>query len=263
MKLSFQAKIRIIVVIMIVILIAQSAFVIYKINQINIDKNLLEQNLLRDRIINTQCILVFVELILGIILFFYMPLILQKTLKPIKTVFSEISHGKFEITIPEQIKKGPISSLVHSTNVMINNLKAFDNAKKKKISGNRFQLIQIAENIDDGIIILNEKSEIVLANKHTQKLLKFTMDEDLPFLFDFHFEGDILKYFKEVTSNKTVIPARKIYFQKQKKHITFKNGIVHDNEGNICGIVITLTKIDLAKLYEKEESGDDEPKQKN
>ena len=219
-------------------------------------------NLVKDRIISTEYILVFVELILGIILFFYMPLILQKTLKPIKTVFLEIARGKFEIAIPEQIKKGPISSLVHSTNVMMKSLKAFDDAKRKKISENRYRLTQIAENIDDGIIILNDKSEVALMNKHTQNLLKIAVVENSPPLLDFHFDGEVLKYFKEVITKKTVIPERKIYFQKLKKHITFRNGIVHDDEGNIRGIVIVLTNIDLTKLYEKESSNDDESKRK-
>jgi PAS domain S-box-containing protein len=242
---------------MLIILIAQSVFIIHTIGKSDLPF------LIKDRIVSFEYIFLFIEIILGIILFFYMPLVLQKNLRPIEKVFNEISRGKLDIAIPENIKKGPISSFIHSTNLMIENLKDFDEAKRKKIIENRQRLDAIAENTDDGIIIINGKAEIALINQHARKLLGISSVEDSPPLLDFHFEGEVLKYFEEAVAKKMLIPEQKVYFPKIKKHITFRNSILHDKDGGVSGMVIIIADIDLKKLYEPAQKEDIKPKQKS
>ncbi len=293
MKQNFQTKLRIIVIIIYVILIAQSAFIIHSIKKINLKEELIYEDIsidadsqktestlkgadrvqiqgsikgldkLKDRIVGTEYIFLFIEIILGVILFFYVPVILYNSLQPIEKVFKEIERGTFDIIIPEKYKKGPISKLIHSVNIMINNIKKFDKEKKDKIVENFYRLNLTFDNIDDGAIITNEKDEIVLINKHAQTLLGITSVDDNPLLLDFHYEGEVLKYFQEAVAKKMVIPEKKIYFPKIKKHITFRHAITHNEQGNFTGMVIILAYIDLKKLYEKEPSDDDESKQKN
>lgn len=250
MKYSFQTKLRIIVLLLLILIIIESALIIQYVTKIPYTNTSDPLFLIRDRMLNIEYIFLFVEIILGIILLFYVPIILNKSFKPIENVFNEIGRGELDIAISEKYNKGPVASLINSTNIMLKNLRDFDKAKKDKIIENRSRLDLILENINDGVIIINDKCEIVLINNHSQNLLGIPSIENNPPLLDFHFEGEILKYFEEAIAKKTLIPERKIYFPKIKKHITFKNGIIHDEEGRFSGMVIIITDIDLKKLYD-------------
>jgi signal transduction histidine kinase len=257
MKLSFQSKFRIIVILLLALFILQAILVVSYVRQSNLDP------LIKDRIISIEYIFPFLGIILGLILYFFVPLILHKTLTPIERVFEEISRGRFDITLPEELKKGPIITLVKATNQMLGNIRAFDEAKKRKVLQYQKRLQLVTENIDDGVIITNEKDEIVLINTHARKLLGIPpLEEDTPFA-DFHFEGDVLKYFDEALSKKMLIPEQKIYLNKLKKHVTFRNGVLHDEQGKVAGIVFVITGIELKKLYPTQEEMNQKPKNKN
>jgi len=254
MHLTFQSKLRIIVIILLAILIINAGFIIYKINYS------LVPDINRERILSVQYIFLFIEIILGIILLFYVPMILHQSLKPIESVFEELKRGKYDISIPEEYHKGPVAKLITSTNIMINNLKLFDKGKKSKILEYVQRLNVILDNSDDGFLITNDKDQIVMINRHAQNLLGVVSVENQPPLLDFHFEAEVKKFFHEAISQKMLIPERKIYIQKIKKHVTFHLGIVHNDEGNVKGMVFVLTGIDLKKLYEAPRSEDGKSK---
>ena len=244
MHLTFQSKLRIIVIILLIFIVLNTGFVLYKLN------NHLIPDVVKDRIMSVQYIFLFLELILGIVLLFYVPMILQDSLKPIESVFEELKRGKFDISIPEEYHHGPVATLISATNTMINNLKQFDKEKKSKIQEYAHRLNFILENTNDGIIILNEKDEIVMIDRHAQKLLGLASVVDDPALLDFHYEGEVLRFFKESVSQKILVPERKIYIPKIKKHVTFHVGIIHNEEGMVTGMVFVITGIDLKRLYE-------------
>lgn len=250
MHLTFQAKLRIIVIILLIFIIGNTGFILYKLN------NPVIPNVIRDRIMTIQYIFIFIELILSIVLLFYVPMILQNSLKPIKSVFEELKRGKFDISIPEEYRTGPVATLIAATNQMITNLKKFDKEKKSKILEYAHRLNVILENTDDGIIITNEKDEIVMIDRHAQKLLGLASVENNPPLLDFHYEGEVLKFFQESVAQKMLIPGRKIYIPKIKKHVSFHVGIIHNEEGLVIGMVFVITGIDLKRLYESPGSED-------
>lgn len=241
-NISFQSKLRFIVVIIFLLIIFQTAFVIYTTQESALEP------IKKDQIITLQIIFLFVETILGLTLFFYIPVLLDKSFRPIKNLFDALKHGKLEITIPENLEKDPISSLTHSANLMISNLKRFDQAKTNKILEYRKRLDLILKNIDDAALIINEKFEIVLINEHAKKLLGIISNEDYPSLMDFHFEGEILKYFKEALYEKIMLDEKKVYFPKIQKHISFRNGVVHDRNGKFKGMIFVIADLDLKKL---------------
>jgi len=250
MHLTFQSKLRLIVIILLIFIILNVGFILYKLN------NPLVHEVIKDRIMTVQYIFLFIELILGIMLLFYVPMILQDSLKPIESIFEELKRGKFDILIPEEYHHGPVATLISETNAMITNLKQFDKEKKSKILEYAHRLNVILENTDDGIIITNEKNEIVMIDKHAQKLLGLASVENDPPLLDFHYEGEVLKFFQEAVSQKMLVPERKIYIPKIKKHVTFHVGIIHNEEGIVTGMVFVITGIDLKKLYESPSTED-------
>jgi len=250
MHLTFQSKLRIIVIILMIFIILNVGFILYKLN------NSLVHEVIKDRIMTVQYIFLFLELILGIVLLFYVPMILQDSLKPIESVFEELKRGKFDISIPEEYSHGPVATLISSTNTMIANLKQFDKEKKSKIQEYAHRLNVILEDTDDGIIITNEKDEVVMIDKHAQKLLGLSSVENDPPLLGFHYEGEVLKFFQEAVSQKMLIAERKIYITKIKKHVTFHVGIIHNEEGIVTGMVFVITGIDLKKLYESPSTED-------
>lgn len=250
MHLTFQSKLRVIVIILLIFVILNAGFILYKLN------SPLLPEVIKDRIMTVQYIFLFVELILGIVLLFYVPQILQHSLKPIESIFEELKRGKFDISIPEEYHKGPIATLISETNTMITNLKQFDKEKKSKILEYAHRLNVILENTDDGVLITNEKDDIVMINKHAQKLLGLASVENNPPLLDFHYESEVLKFFQEAVSQKMLVPERKIYIPKIKKHVTFHVGIIHNEEGIVTGMVFVITGIVLKKLYESPSTED-------
>lgn len=94
MHLTFQSKFRIIVIILLIFVVINAAFILYKLN------NSILPEVIKDRIMTVQYIFLFIELILGIVLLFYVPMILQNSFKPIESVFDELKRGKFDISIP-------------------------------------------------------------------------------------------------------------------------------------------------------------------
>ncbi|MEA2104994.1 MAG: hypothetical protein U9P79_10210 [Candidatus Cloacimonadota bacterium] len=239
---SFQAKLRTIIVIIFLLIILQSIYVIYTANGSKLT------SLEKDQIITFQIIFLFIEMILGLTIFFYIPVLLKKSFKPMENLFDALKHGKLEITIPENLKKGPIASLTHSANLMIDNLKLFDQAKTNKILEYRKRLEIVLKNMDDAALIINDKFEIVLVNNHAKKILGIISNENYPSLMDFHFEGEILKYFKEALSRKMMLPERKVYYPKIKKHISFRNGVIHGSNGKVIGMVFVIADLNLKKL---------------
>jgi len=250
MHLTFQSKLRVIVIILLIFVILNAGFILYKLN------SPLLPEVIKDRIMTVQYIFLFVELILGIVLLFYVPKILQHSLKPIESIFEELKRGKFDISIPEEYRNGPVATLISETNTMIINLKQFDKEKKSKILEYAHRLNVILENTDDGILITNEKDDIVMINKHAQKLLGLASVENNPPLLDFHYEREVLKFFQEAVSQKMLVAERKIYIPKIKKHVTFHVGIIHNEEGMVTGMVFVITGIDLKKLYESPSTED-------
>jgi signal transduction histidine kinase len=243
MKLSFQSRLRFIVIFLFALLVIHFILVVSYANQSSLDP------LIKDRIMSGEYIFLFIGVILGLFLYFYIPVTLQKTLTPIERVFQEISMGRFDVTLPKELKRSPIVELIRATNQMIDHIKAFDEAKKRKVLQHQKRLQLVTENIDDGVIITNEKDEIVLINTHARKLLGIPPIEEETAFDNFHFEGEVKKYFYEALSKKTLMPEQKIYFPKLKKHITFRNGILHDEQGKVAGIIFVMTGIDLKKLY--------------
>ncbi|MGC9336922.1 MAG: PAS domain-containing protein [Candidatus Cloacimonadia bacterium] len=243
MKLSFQSKLHIIVIFLLVLLILHFIFVVSYTHQSDLAP------LIKDRIISLEYIFLFMGIILGLVLYFYIPVTLKKTLTPIERVFEEISKGRFNITLPEELRKTPVILLVKATNQMIENIKAFDESKKRKVLQYQKRLQLVTENIDDGVIITDEKDEIVLINTHARKLLGIPPVEEDTAFDDFHLEGEVKKYFDKALSKKTLMPEEKIYFPRLKKHVIFRNGILHDEQGNIAGIVFVIAGLDLKKLY--------------
>jgi nitrogen fixation/metabolism regulation signal transduction histidine kinase len=239
---SFQTKLRMIIVMVFILIILQSIYVIYTIQASRLT------SLEKDQIITFQIIFLFLEMILGLTIFFYIPVLLKKSFKPIEHLFDALKHGKLEITLPENQTKGPISRLMYSANAMIDNLKLFDQAKTNKILEYRKRLELVMKNMDDAALIINDKFEIILINEHAKKLFKIISIDDYPSLLDFHFEGEILKFFKEALSQKILLPERKVYYPKIKKHITFRNGVIHGSSGEVKGMVFVIADLDLKKL---------------
>lgn len=236
-------KFRFLIIIFLIIFLVQAAYVIIFANSLNSITALQH-----DRIITIVALFIFIELVLGLYIYFYIDKSLSYIFDPLKNVFDELENGKLQISLPYQFRNKPLDQLSIPIRNMLANLQQFNQEKKNKIKEFKDRLSFIMKNIDDAIIIINENFQIVYVNDIAKHLLGIISDEDYPSLMDFHFEGGVLKYFKEVLSKKILLPERKIYFPKIKKHVTLRNGIVHNTEGSFKGIVFLITDITLDKL---------------
>jgi len=244
-KVNPLTKFRFLIILFVIIFLIQAAYVVVFINSNNI------KEIQKDRIITLQVLFVFLELLLGIFVYFYLGKILKYVFNPLSNIFKELEIGKLQISLPYQFEEEPLKELASPLENMLSNLRQFNLEKKNKIKEYKDRLNLIIKSVNAAVLIINEEFQIVYVNEIAKKLLGIISDEDYPSLMDFHFEGEVLKYFKEALSKKVLIPPRKVYFPKIKRHITFNNGIVHDTEGTFKGMVFTITKIDLEELEGK------------
>ena len=242
-KYNSLTKFRFLIIILMLIIIVQAVYVIvFALNNNNLSA------LARDRMVTLEVIFVFFEILLGLFVYFYIDKFSNHVLEPLINIFNELENGKLEISLPYEFKQEPLNRLALPLNNMLTNLKQFNLEKKNKIKEYKDRISLIIKNIDDAILILNEEMEIVYINEIAKSLLGIFSDEEFPSIMDFHFEGEVLKYIKEAISKKILLPSKKVYYPKIKKHITFKNGIVHDAEGSFKGMIIAITEVDLSEL---------------
>jgi len=253
MKLSFTAKIRLIIILLFIISLIQGIIIF------QLTANFTDTIQLKLDIQNTIYITLFLQLVLVLILFFYIPIFLNKAFSGIHHILKEISKGIYSIDINLENYEIKLDkefyAVISSIKRMLESILKFDLLKKEKIIEHHNRITALLNLTEDGFIILDIKGNIVYINDIVTDIFP-SINEKVNIIdskFPPEIENSIKKYIVNVLKNKTKSDAQQFFVPTLKKHIFLNCGIIRDAKGEAKGSVIALTNLDRKKTEKTKE----------
>ena len=253
MKLSFTAKIRLIIILLFMISLIQGIIIF------RLTANFTDTIQLKLDIQNTVYVTLFLQLVLVLILFFYIPIFLNKAFSDIHQILKEISKGIYSIDIDlenyERKLDKEFYAVISSVKKMLDSILKFDLLKKEKIVEHHNRITAILNLTEDGFIILDIKGNIVYINDIVTGIFP-SLSEKVNMIdskFPPEIENNIKKYIVNVLKNKTKRDTHQFFVPTLKKHIFLNSGIIRDARGEAKGAVIALTNLDRKKTDKTKE----------
>jgi len=237
MKLSFTAKIRLIILLIIVLSLLQSVIILSLIPE-NFDRRIDLQN--------TIYIASFIQIVFAIIIFSYIPLFLQKAFTEMHQILKDLSQGIYNLDLDlAEYEKTSDKEFFAMISVMIETVKSiakFDSLKKDKIVEHHNRIQAILNLTQDGFFVFDNKGSIVYANDVLLDVFPSFQEKNsiVDSNFNPEIENNIKKYALSVIKHGSKQPTQKNFFPSLKKHITLSSAIVRNSSGNVCGAVIAL-----------------------
>lgn len=254
MKYTFSNKIRIIIIILFVITLTQG-LIITKI--LHSDAALA---IIKGNISNTIVISIFLSFTITILLFFYLPVFLKNSLKPIHKKLKEIGKGSYNIDVDSDNSKNKMDSefyaIVKSISDMLDVILVFDNLKKSKIIEQTNRIKAILNLSKEGFFVVSKKGEIVYVNDPIKSIYP-VFDEDNNFVensFQPDIENNLKKYVLKILDNQTKADDFSYFVANLKRHITLSSAIVKDENGKFNGAVIRMSNIEKKKNEKNKEN---------
>ena len=207
-------------------------------------------------------IFLLAQIFLVIIVISFLPKYIRKMLDGVETIINEVSRGSYNQSIDlDEYSKNydkELVDVVESIKKMLTIIIKFDGLKKEKIQEQRSRIIALLNMTENGFMIYNQKGDIVYTN-HLIKEHFPTMTEDINILetnFGLEIDNNLKNYISGIVKTQSKAMQKQFYMASMKRHITLRNELVRDANGNFIGAVIgvyNLEKKDLDKLREQEE----------
>jgi len=259
MKLSFTAKIRFVILLLLLISLLQNIILLQLIPSDLPNKVDLQ---------NTIYISTFIQLFFVIILFSYIPILLQKAFNEINQVLKDVTQGiyKIDLDVEEYEKRADkeFFSVFSTLAAMVKSVAKFDLLKKEKIVEHHNRILAILNLTEDGIMVIDSKGTIVYKNDILLDVFPEIREKNS--IIDSNFtpeiENNIKKYAINVIKKGSKQPPINHFFHSLKKHVTIKSAIVRDSGGNICGAVLALSNLPNIDEKKKDNKKSDEEQSK-
>ena len=150
-----MGKIRILIIILFLISLVQGLIILRLLLSFE-DPEILVQD-----VQNTVLITIFLQFLLTIIIFFYLPVFLHNTFSEIHNILKDISQGHYQIEIDlESFEKSldrEFYALILEIKKMLRSIITFDNLKKEKILEHHSRIISILNLTVNGFLIIDIK----------------------------------------------------------------------------------------------------------
>ncbi|MBN2460143.1 MAG: hypothetical protein JXB60_00940 [Candidatus Cloacimonetes bacterium] len=257
MKSSFTGKIRIIIIFLFLIALVQGMIIIQLVNNFN-DIQTLKQDIL-----NTVYITIFLQFVLSIILIFYLPVFLRNAFAEINNILKDISQGMYNIeldinTFDRNLDK-EFMTVVLEIKKMLRSIAAFDKLKKEKIIEHHNRILAILNLTENGFIIIDNNGNIVYINdKVTDNFSALSEKTNIAETnFPPEIENNIKKYTLNILKAKTKQDSQQFFMPSLKRHIGMNSGIVRGIEGEMCGAVISISNLEKKKQDKPREKEQD------
>ncbi len=254
MKYTFSNKIRIIIIVLFIITLVQG-LLITKILHSNATLDVIKGN-----ISNTIVISIFFSFTITILLYFYLPVFLKTSLKPIHKKLKEIGKGSYNIDLNSDNSKNKMDSefyaIVESISEMLDVILVFDNLKKVKIIEQTNRIKAILNLANEGFLVVSKKGEIAYVNGPVKSVYPI-FEEDSNFVeksFQSDIENNLKKYVLNILNNQTKSEDFSYYVSSLKRHITLSSAIVKDENSKFNGVVIRMSNIEKKKIEKNKEN---------
>ncbi|MBN2853645.1 MAG: hypothetical protein JXQ23_12995 [Clostridia bacterium] len=247
MKSSFTSKIRVIIILLFLISLVQGLIILLRVANFN------DLNSLRMDIQNTIYISVFFQFLLSIILIFYLPVFLHNAFSEIHNILKDISQGIYTIELDtgslEKSLDKEFFAVVLEIQRMLKSVVTFDNLKKEKIVEHHSRILSILNMTENGFIVLDMNGNIVYINDKVTE--NFSAISEKTNLLDKNFppeiENNIKKYAVSILKNKSKQEYQQFFIPSLKRHIGINSGIVRGADGEMKGVVLSLSNLDRKK----------------
>ncbi|MDY6916024.1 MAG: hypothetical protein SVM86_06900 [Candidatus Cloacimonadota bacterium] len=256
MKKTFTGKIRLIILLIFIIIIIQGIVILSLASTIE-DNQAMLMNLK-----NTVYIAFFLQFILILILFFYVPVFMNNSFTEIHNILKEIAKGRYNLELDmdyfkENMDK-EIFKILTSIKKTLDAINTFDKLKKSKIVEHHNRINAILKLAKQGFIILDIKGNIVYMNDLVSDTIPSIIeksnlvDTNLPPVL----ENNLKKYVTTVLEKKTKQDTMQFFMSDLKRHITLDSAIVRNDEGKACGAVISVANLQVEKKQKKQKDED-------
>ncbi len=244
MNISISNRIRWFAVILFLFTIVQGLIIV------RIIHNSVLPTDIKQNIQNTVYILSFLEFIIVVIFFFYIPVFIKKSFAVVRDIINTIKDGKYNLykdkeSIPtSKIKE--IDNLLSHIKGMLKAINEFDELKKEKVLEHNNRIKAILKLARDGFLILDMKGNIVYMNDIVSEIFP-SINENSNMLetnFPPEIENNIKKYIINVFKEQTSIKSSQFFIPSLKKHITLESALVRGSDGKIKGAVIALINLE-------------------
>jgi signal transduction histidine kinase len=248
MKLSFTAKIRAIILFLLLISFVQGMIIIRTtINLENFDSE-------KQDIQNTIYITWFLQFLFSMILIFYLPVFLQKAFSEIHRKLKEIALGNYSIEMDlsslQTSMDNEFFSVIVSIKEMLKSIRTFDALKKDKILEHHHRIKAILTLSKEGFIIVDKKGNIVYTNDVVTDI--FPQLEENVNVVDSNFppdiENNVKKYIVSTLHHESKQESIQFFNPNLKRHIGLANAIIRNNEGKAIGAVVAFSNMEKKRI---------------
>lgn len=251
MKQTFTGKIRLIIILAFIITVIQSIVILSLVGG-------LQETELVMNIQNAVYITIFLQFILLLILFFYVPVFMRQSFTEIHNVLKEIAKGRYNLEIDmdyfQKTKDKEVYKLLVSIQKMLQAVFTFDKLKKAKIVEHHNRINAILKLTQKGFIVLDIKGNIVYMNELVAETIPSIIEKSN--LVETNFppvlENNLKKYVINVLEKKSKQDPVQFFMADLKRHITLDSAIVRDDEGKACGAVISVANLQADKKQKKQ-----------
>ncbi len=258
MKTSFMGKIRILIIILFLISLIQRLIILKLMLNFN------DPVILRQDIQNTVLITIFLQFLLTVIIFFYLPVFLHNTFSEIHQILKDISQGNYKIDIDlENFEKNldrEFYAVILEIKKMLRSIITFDKLKKEMIMEHHSRIISILNLTENGFIIVDINGNIVYINDHVTGVFS-AISENINILetnFPPDIENNIKKYIQNLIKFQTKQETHMFFLPILKRHISLKSAIVWGVNGEMTGAVVSISNLEKKK-QEKSKEKDSDP----
>ncbi len=209
--------------------------------------------LMKKDIGNILWIFLFLQFLVAIIFFFYVPVFLHRGFTDVNKLLKEITRGNYNLDIDETELSGrndeDVMELILQVKKMLNSVVHFDQAKKEKIIEHMNRILSILKLSENGFIVIDIDGDIKFLSDNLNDVFPL-LAENLN-LFDSSFQPEvnnsIVKYALPILQNRSVQPSQQYFIPSLKRHITLKSSMVRDVGGMPIGVVLGVFNIDRKK----------------
>ena len=254
MKLTYIAKIRVLIVFLLLVSIIQVSLILNIVAQ-NSDINTIQM-----KIQNTILITIFIQFVLAIILVFYIPVFLKKAFLEVENLLKDINKGLYTIDIVLVSYKKTMDKnfydLIVTIKNMLRSIHKFDKLKKSKVIEHHNRINTILKLSEDGFIILDITGKIIYINDNVIDVFPNIQEKSnlVENLFSPDIENSLKKYTVNVIKNQTKQKSQQFFIPTIKRHLILDSGIIRDSDGITTGAIIALTNLPKKKQNSSDEN---------
>lgn len=247
MKMTYTGKIRIFAILILIIAIIQAIWINNAIEGVQMDEEL------KLTIQNILFVILFFQFLLVIIIIFYVPVLLKKSINEINNILKDIDKGIYTVDIDLEDQRTKLDEdffqIAESIKQMLNSIRTFDKLKKDKIIEHYNRINTLLKLSEDGFIILDKKGNIVYINDSILDIFPILKDKKNLVEENFPPEigNNIKKYALNILKSKTKQEEQQFYLPTLKKHIVMNSNVIRDSDGNATGAIIALTNLKKKK----------------